>query len=272
MVKVIKASGKLVDFKKHKIERTVLKAGGSRKFAKGVANKVAKKVHKGMTTREILKHTLRLLKEQPHIAKRYDLKRAIMNLGPHGFTFEEFFSQLLQNYDYETRTNLIMKGKATTHEVDILAKKDKKFMIEAKYHNRQGNHTDSQVAMYTYARYLDLKNNPKNKINQGWLVTNTKCTRHAIEYAKGVGLKITTWNYSSEEDKNLQELIKEKKLYPITILDSVTGNIKEKLSRAKIVLIKNLLMMNFNDLKKRTHLTNNQINKVLREAHQVSFN
>ena len=37
------------------------------------------------------------------VAKRYDLKRAIMSLGPHGFTFEEFFSQLLQNYDYETK-------------------------------------------------------------------------------------------------------------------------------------------------------------------------
>jgi len=271
MVKVIKANGNLVDFKKNKIERTVLRAGGSRKFAKEVANQVAAKVHKGMTTREILNHTLKLLKKQPHIAKRYDLKRAIMNLGPHGFTFEEFFSQLLQNYDYETRTNLIMRGKATTHEVDILAKKQKKFMIEAKYHNRGGNHTRSQVAMYTYARYLDLRNNPKNKIDQGWLVTNTKCTRHAVEYAKGVGLKITTWNYASENEKSLQELIKEKKLYPITILDSVAGDIKEKLARAKIVLIKNLLMMDFNALKKRTHLTSNQINRVLKEAHEVSF-
>ena len=97
MVQIIKADGHWTSFKKKKIERTVLNAGGSKKFAREIANKVAKKVHKGTTTREILRLTLKLLKENPGVALRYDLKRAIMSLGPHGFTFEEFLYQILQN-------------------------------------------------------------------------------------------------------------------------------------------------------------------------------
>ena len=71
--------------------------------------------------------------------------------------------------------------------------------------------------------------------------------------------------------KSIEELIKEKKLYPITILDSVVGNIKEKLARAKIVLIKDILMENIRDLKKRTGISEKKLQRVLREAHEVSF-
>lgn len=272
MVKIFKADGHLTEFKKGKIESSILKAGGSKQFAKEVANNVAKKVHKRTRTKEILKITLKLLEQQPGVALRYDLKRAIMSLGPHGFTFEEFFSQILQNYNYKTSVGLIMKGKATTHEVDVLANpinNNEKYMIECKYHNLVGKHTDSKVAMYTYARYLDLKNNTKNKITQGWLATNTRCTPHAKEYAKGVGLKITTWNYASKGEKNLQKLIKEKGLYPITILTSVEGEIKEKLAKAKIVLAKDIILYDVNGLKKKTGLREKQAKRVLKEVKDV---
>lgn len=275
MVKIFKANGHLTEFKKSKIERTVLKAGGSKQFAKEVANKVAKKVHKGTRTKDILKLTLNLLQEHPGVALRYDLKRAIMELGPHGFTFEEYFSQILQNYDYKTKVGLIMRGKATTHEVDVLASHNNnqnKEMVECKYHNRVGNHTNSRVVMYTYARYLDLKNNPKNKITNGWLATNTKCTPHAIEYAKGVNLKITTWNYASKGEKNLQQLIKTKELYPITILPSVEGEIKEKLAKAKIVLAKDIILYNLKELKRKTGLREGEVKRVLKEVKDVFLN
>ncbi|MFA7707380.1 MAG: ATP cone domain-containing protein [Candidatus Pacearchaeota archaeon] len=270
MVQIIKADGTFAKFEEHKIERTVLKAGGSREFAKEIAKQVEKEIYENISTKEILKITLRLLKEKPSIALKYNLKTAIMSLGPHGFTFEEFFSQILQNYDYKTKVGLNLKGKATTHEVDILAEKEnKKYMIEAKYHNLAGTHTNSNVAMYTYARFLDLHNHPNNKINQGWLVTNTKCTPHAIEYANGVGLKITSWQYSSDKGENLQELIKVKKLYPITILNSVTGDIKDKLAKAKVVLVKSLMTCNLEELKNKTDLTEKEINKLLKEAKEL---
>jgi hypothetical protein len=269
MVKIIKANGDIETFKKIKIENTVLKAGGSKKFAKEIANKVSKKVHKGTTTKEILKITLKLLRENPTVALKYNLKKAIMSLGPQGFNFEEYFSQILNEYGYKTKVGRMIKGKATWHEVDVLAENKKKFMIECKYHNKIGNHTNSRVAMYTYARYLDLHNNPKNKINQGWLVTNTKCTPHAIRYARGVGLKITSWQYASKGGKNLQRLIMIKKLYPITILHSVFGDVKDKLINAKILFAKELLEENISDLRKRTGLKEKQLKKLLKECNKI---
>jgi hypothetical protein len=269
MVKIIKADGTVETFKRENIENTVLKAGGSKKFAEEISSKVAKKIHKGSTTKEILKLTLKLLKEKPSVALKYDLKRAIMSLGPQGFTFEEYFSQLLKSYGYKTKVGIIMRGKATSHEVDVLAKKKKNYMIECKYHNRLGNHTNSKVAMYTYARFLDLRNNPKHKINKGWLVTNTKCTPHAIQYARGVGLKLTGWQHASKGGKNLQQLIMIQKAYPITILPSVFGDVKKGFVDAKIVLAKDVLKYNLAELKKKTGLKEKDLKKVMKECGKV---
>jgi len=267
MTYVIKAYGNKEKFDKRKIERTCLKAGASKQLAKDVSNKVEKIVYEGITTKEILKITLKLLKDKPEVASRYDLKRAIMFLGPSGFPFEKFFAAILKNYGYKTEVGIEIKGKATTHEVDIIARKDKNYMIECKYHNQLGTHTDSKVAMYTYARFLDLKNNPENKIDEGWLATNTKCTTHAIQYAKGVNLKITSWQYPKND--SLQKLIMKKRLYPITILRSINSDIKEKLSQANIILAKDLIDLNLDELKRKTMLPENVLMRIIKEAREV---
>ena len=270
MTYLIKASGDKEKFDKTKIERTVLKAGVSKQFAREVANKVEKKVYDGIKSKEILKLTLDLLEEKPEVATRYDLKRAIMSLGPSGFPFEKFFAAILENYSYNTEIGIMVKGRATTHEVDIIARKNKNYMIECKYHNKLGIHTKSKVAMHTYAKFLDLKNNPENKIDKSWLATNTKCTPHAIQYSKGVGLKITSWQYASD-GKNLQELIEKKNLYPITILKSVKGDIKDKLSQAKVILAKELLNYKINELKIKTKIDENILKEIVEEARKVCF-
>ena len=100
MVKIIKASGIKEPFSKSKIQKSIQKAGAPAKIARKVANKVAKKVKEGTKTEDILKLTIKELKIAPEIAARYDLKRAIMNLGPSGFPFEEYFSQVLRLKNY----------------------------------------------------------------------------------------------------------------------------------------------------------------------------
>ncbi len=60
----------------------------------------------------------------------------------------------------------------------LLQEKDgKKYMIECKFHNR-GIKTHIKVAMYTHARFLDLK----EYFDAAWLICNTKCTSKAIRY------------------------------------------------------------------------------------------
>ena len=258
---VIKASGKKEEFKPNKILSTLLRAGASRKLASEIVKEVQRKIRDGVTTREILDIALGSLKNKnPEIGAIYDLKRAVMNLGPTGFPFEKFFAEILKNYGYNTEVGRIFRGEITSHEVDIIAKKNSTYMVECKYHNSLGVYTNLKVALYVYARFLDLK----KKFDRPWLSTNTKLSRKAIVYANGVNMKITSWQYPEKE--SLQELIEKKKLYPITILKSVNDSVKWKLSNAGVLLAKNLLDYNLKELKIKTGISENVLKKIVGEC------
>lgn len=261
---VIKASGKKEEFKSEKILRTLARAGASREIAKDIVRKVKSRIHDGATTRSILDMALSLLKKKnPEISARYDLKRAIMNLGPTGFPFERFFAEILRYYGYKTEVGKIVQGKIINHEIDIIARKDFSYMIECKYHNSLGIYTNIKVALYVYARFLDLK----KKFNRPWLATNTRLSRKAIIYAKGVNMKVTSWKYPKGE--NLRDLITKKKLYPITILKSVNDDVKIKLSQANILLAKDLGNYSVEELKRKTGISENILRKIKGECQGI---
>jgi len=263
MQKVIKASGLEEKFSSRKIYTTILEAGGTKEIAQEALNAVKEKYYEKITTQEILEIILKALNKYPGLAAKYDLKRAIMSLGPTGFPFEQFFADLLREYGYKTKVGTKQKGKIITHEIDIIAEKEKKYMIECKYHNQSGKHTKLHAALYTYARFLDLK----IKLDNSWLVTNTKCSEDAINYAKGVNLKITGWKYP--ESESLQKMIEMKKAYPITILKTLKEETKEKLFKEKIVLVRDLLNYNIKDLIKKTGLNEQEINKIIEETKEI---
>lgn len=261
---VIKANGERARFNPSKILRTLKRAGASDKLASKIVSQVKSKVHDGSTTRQILDTALGLLKNQdPIVGARYDLKRAIMNLGPTGFPFEQFFAEVLKHHGYEVQVGKIFKGKLIPHEIDVVAKKDKKYMVECKYHNAPGIYTNIKVALYVYARFLDLK----NQFDQPWLATNTKFSSRVLTYAKGIGMKFTSWEHP--RDASLRGLIQSKKLYPITILKSVNEETKVKLSRANILLAADLAKYNIKQLKKKIGIPENILMRVLEEAKDI---
>lgn len=257
---VKKASGEREEFDINKVKRTCLRAGASEKLAERIAREVGSKAYEGMSTREILGLTLELLKEEPHAATRYDLKRAIFSLGPAGFNFEEYVAEILRQNGYAATVGQILEGKCVHQEVDIVAERDgQRFMIECKYHNSPGISTDLQVAMYTHARFLDLR----EEFDRGWLVSNTKCTLVARKYAECVGLRLTSWRYPEE---SLERLIEEKKLYPVTILKSISGPSRDKLFEAKVILARDLVKYSTAELVRLTGVSTDEANKILDEA------
>lgn len=260
---MIKASGEKEEFDAGKVRRTCVRAGASEGLASKIASEVESRVHDGISTKEIHKMTLSLLKEDPPAASKYALKQAILTLGPAGFSFEEFMAAVLRNYGYKTEVDVILEGKCVSQEVDIVAELDgKRFMIECKYHNTPGIQTDLHVAMYTYARFLDLR----EKFDQGWLVCSTKCTISARKYAECVGLKLTSWKYPKE---SIESLIDKKKLYPVTILTSVSGLERDRLFGAKIMLARDLLNYEPKELEKLTGLPESTVAKILEEVKLV---
>lgn len=260
-MQVIKSSGLIERFDKKKIYRSIREAGGSKKLAKDAIREVRRKFSKNVSTYEILSFLIKFLQREPGVSQKYDLKRAIMSLGPTGFPFEKFFARVLENYGFKTTTGNKLKGKMVYHEVDVIATKDKKWMIECKYHNQPGIITKLHVPLYTYARFLDLSS---YKFDSPWLATNTKCSGEAIKYAKGVGLKVTSWKYPKED--NLEKLIENKKLYPVTILKSVSNDILNKIYDSGFVIAKDLLGFSEYDLSRRIGVDQKTASKIIEEV------
>lgn len=275
MVDIIKASGEREPFSPNKLRRSLKRAGASPDSIEKVVAEITRELKDGMKTSRIYRQAFGLLRkfERP-AAGRYSLKKAIMELGPTGFPFEKYIAEILKEYGYTTEVGRQIKGACVTHEVDVIAHKGKKhFMIECKYHNSRGIRSDVKVALYTYARFLDLKkqweNLPghQNFFYQGWLVTNTKCTSQAIRYARCVGLKIMSWRYPKKE--SLEYLIEKKGLYPITILPLLPRYAKERLAQKRIMLAKDLLKYSTNDLVRIVGLRSNIVRKLQEETKEL---
>lgn len=217
---VIKADGTRELFDKAKLEHSLKKAGASSKAAEDIIKHIDIHAGEDITTHEIYKHAFDLLhKEDRPIAFKYSLKRAIMDLGPSGFPFEDFVAEIFKQKGYQAITGQIVKGFCVEHEIDVVAwNKEKLIMVEAKFHNELGVKSDLKVALYVKARFEDLSKvefdyDGKRKLDEGWLVTNTKFSSTAIEYGSCQGgLRMIGWNYPPKG--NLHDMIIEAKLHP----------------------------------------------------------
>ncbi len=158
---------------------------------------------------------------------------------------------MFRNYGHDVETNVFLKGKCVRHEVDVFAINRKEVsLIECKYHNTSGKVTDVKVAMYIHSRFQDLKHSIKlrypGKTVRKILVTNTRCTSDAIQYAECMGLNIISWSYP--ENRSLQRLIEDKKLYPVTIISGVRSGLVETLFDHNIILLKDLANMEVKEI------------------------
>jgi len=272
-INITKASGEHKPFSKEKFLNSLAHAGASPTRAQEILEEISKQLHEGISTKKIYQLAYSKLKKQSkHMAARYHLKQAIMELGPSGYPFEKFIGEILKQKGFSVEVGIIVKGKCVTHEVDVLAKNHThQFMIECKYHNYHGIFCDVKIPLYIQSRFKDiesewLKNKPKTKIiYQGWVVTNTKFSSDAILYGNCAGLKLLGWDYP--ENESLKKLIDDSGLYPITCLTTLTKLEKEKLLESKIVLCKELSSNKKQLLE--MGMTESRINNVLEETKKL---
>lgn len=256
-----------------KFRNSLKRSGTEKNLIDEAQNLVERKLYKGMTTDELYNIAHDFLKGENIIsANKYSLKKSILALGPAGYIFEKYMAEVLKFHDFKTKTNLNIKGNCVIHEVDITAQKEEDFfIIEAKFHNSQSIRSDVKTALYTYARFLDIKENKKNKFNyKPWLITNTKFTTQAEAYSKCRGIKITSWNYPKKE--NLINLIENKELYPVTIFSSVNNYSKEKFSKAGIYLAKDLQGFSATDFQEKFGIFKKDSQKIENEIKKFFIN
>ena len=264
-ISIEKASGELQLFTEEKLHRSLRRSGASEELAARVVHLLRKEITPGITSQKLYRLAFSLLhKEAGHLAARYSLKRAIMDLGPTGFPFEKLVSELLVSQGYETQLDVLLEGACVSHEVDVIAvKNSRRHLIECKYHNIHGKKCDVKVALYIYARSLDLRKNSKSQpFDDFWLVTNTKFTKDAIAYGKCAGLKLLGWDYPP--GKGLKELIELGQLHPITCLTSMNASEKKQLLSRNVVLCHELIDQP--TLIYDLHLNSSKIRRILEEV------
>ena len=261
LIKKIDGSTEL--FKESKLEHSLLRAGASKSIIKDIIEKISTKLVPGMTTREIYHDAFELLrdKEKGPVAAKYSLKKAVFDLGPSGFPFEDFVTEIYRAKGHDASTGVILEGKCAKHEVDLFAvhKGGKRHGAEIKFHNHQGIKTDLKVALYVHSRFDDLIS--ADKVDEGILITNTKFTKNAISYGECVGLKMISWDYPKEN--NLYSLIEETGLHPITCLTTIPKNDKNRLMKNDVVLCRDIKMNT--DLLRKHGVSTDRVPKILNE-------
>ncbi|HEB13441.1 MAG TPA: ATPase [candidate division CPR3 bacterium] len=270
-MQITKASGKVEEFSRVKLERSLRRSGATAAEVKAVADVVERKMRTKMATHRLYKLAYSELERiRPKAAAVYSLREAIMELGPEGFLFEQYVGAVLKEYGYTIKRGRMVKGKCVSHEIDLMAEKGNiTFIIELKYHNKRGIRSDVKVTMYLYARFLDIHlGHTKESSHKPWLMTNTKFTKSAIAYAECMGVKMTGWRYPSKE--GLQDLIEKKGLYPVTVLPSVNRFVRDALTEHSVFFAKDLSVLSSREVQKRFGVNADIAKKLVKESNTLA--
>lgn len=245
---IIKASGDKARFSRRRLFTSLVRSGAPKHVANSVTDKVASEIQDGVsTTHDIYSRAYGLLKEmkQQPVAGRYSLKKSIMALGPTGYPFETFFGEILKRLGYEVQVGVVLDGFCVPHEVDVVAiKDDVHALVEAKFHNQPGVHTDVKVPLYIHSRFQDIEKQLKldgdnHKTHEPWVVTNTHFTSSAIAYGECMGMRLIGWRYP--ETGGLETMIEDAGLHPITCLPSLPEKVKNQLLKQNMLLCQDVL-------------------------------
>jgi hypothetical protein len=243
---IIKSDGVRELFDREKLLRSLRKIGTDQNTAEMIVTKIETGLAEGSTTKEIYRRAFTLLKKhQRPVALRYSLKRAIAELGPSGFPFEDYVAEIFKAQGFTAVTDQIAMGTCVPHEIDVVAYNDKELVaVEAKFHTDFGTRSDLKVALYIKARFEDLQNGifkyggKERKMTKGMLITNTKFSSTAIQYGECAHLNMVGWNYP--HNGNLHQLIEKLNLVPLTVLTTLSQTEKKMFLANDIVLSKQL--------------------------------
>lgn len=239
-VMVKKETGELEPFDPYKVKRALRRSGLSGKETDEVLKLFYPHLKDGMSTTKIYQKVFQIVRDlRPDVSHKYNLKRALKQLGPAGYIFEEFTARLYESLGYDVRLRMRPEGKCVSHEIDVVASKGaEKLMIECKFHNQPGMRCRIQTGLYVYARFLDLAaSKAKKKFTKPCLVTNTKFSGDVISYAECMKMPLLGWKYPLKG--SLEYLIDKNNCYPISVINMKHKTL-HKLLKQNILLLSDL--------------------------------
>ena len=201
-----------------------------------------------------------------------DLRKALSLMKPKP-DFERFIQILLSEHGYEVTPNQIIRGKCVEHEVDAVARKNgETYVVEVKHHFNYHTSTGLDVSRIARAVFEDVTEGfelglNNLKIDEVMIVCNTKLSGHAKRYAKCRGIHHIGW--SSPPNHDLQTMIEEKKLYPMTYLKVSNIPTMKKLASAGIILLKQLTEKNPEKIRRETGIPKETLKSIIEKARAI---
>ena len=269
-VLVTKANGYKQPFDRNKVVQTCLRMGASPQVADKVAGMVERRLYAGISTREILQLTFRFIRKyKPTVKHLLDLRKGLSMMEPKP-EFETYIRTLLANSGYEVESNRILRGKCGEHEVDAIAKKDGvTYFVEVKHHYSYHTLTgldESRIAQAILEDANDgyLLGMSTLKIDRAMIVTNTRYSKHAIQYGSCKNILQIGW--SSPHTLGLRDMVQNSALYPLSCLRGIKYETRMRLVNSGIVLVKQLLDADGSELARKAGLPKDVAFEVIGKA------
>jgi len=242
IIKIKKVTGEIVDFSIDKLRTSLSHSGANQDTVNKIVNNILRNLYDNITSHEIYKMAFDQLKEIRSVyASKYKLKNAIYELGPSGFPFERLVAKIFEKKGYSAEIGSIINGKCVSHEIDVLLHKKRKYaMVECKFHSDDKYICNVKVPLYIQSRYQDVKKHWKkeDELKEVWIITNTRFSEDAVNYAKCNNIKLLSWNYP--KDNGLKKRISDLGLYPLTTINLLSEEEKNQLLDQNVVLCSEL--------------------------------
>jgi hypothetical protein len=269
MVMVVKWDGRTEEFDPSKIVRTLTRMGAPQSVAEEIADDLTDRIEEGMTTKEIYDMAVTELETHREVVEfRRDLRDGLARIGS-GFIFEDYVRLLLEEYGYKVSGNVVIQGACVNHEIDSIAERDSETIyVEMKHHSVLERYTPFEVTLAAKAKWEDLQAGCEQGLNdcpfdRVLIVTNTRLTKHAQQYAECVGIEHFGWN--TPRGRGIDWFIENKKLYPVTILRTVTDEERDQLYAHKIMTLNQLVEAD----PKSVGLPETRVKELIDETHRV---
>lgn len=266
---VIKWDGRTEEFDPTKIVRTLTRMGAPQTVAEEIADDLVDRIEEGMTTKEIYNMAVTELETHREVVEfRRDLRDGLARIGG-GFIFEDYVRLLLEEYGYKVSGNVIIRGACVDHEIDGIAERNTETVyVEIKHHSVLERYTPFEVTLSAKAKWDDLQAGCEQGLNdctfdRVLIVTNTRLTKQAQQYAECVGIEHFGWN--TPQGRGIDWFIENKKLYPVTILRTVTDEERDVLYTNKILTLNQLVQAD----PKSVGLRKERVKELIEETHRV---
>ena len=252
MLRVKKADGRLEQYDSSKVIRTALHLGLDRAEAESLEKELSERIRDGIPTSEILSMIHELARKfRPELVHVRDLREAISALRPKP-DFEEYARIVLREAGYLVEPGRVLEGRCVSHEIDGIAfKGEEVFVIEVKHHRNHHAYTGLGTVLELWAALEDLREGYRlgfhpYAFTSAILVCNTKISLHAERYARCKGIMYMGWRYPRAFA--LSDIVSSKKIYPITMLRTLSSGMIERLGDRGIVTLNQLKELRPEDL------------------------